>query len=254
VYNVLYKTEMSMRKARYGVDAPSVIAIFFILAGFYFFIAWACNYFMQESYPWFGTFFLWLFSISGIWWLVTAALMLRTSLHSKYLVAEKVVEGLELKGDESILDAGCGRGLYLITIAKKLTSGKAVGIDIWKNIDQTSNSLKNTLKNCSLEGVEDRVEVMTADMREIPFDDGIFNVVMSAMAVHNIKKNDERRKALNELARVLKPGGTLIILDFRFNREYLQVLKDLGWQDVELSEKNYQMMPPVRVLKGVKPQ
>ena len=90
------------------------------------------------------------------------------------------------------MDIGCGRGLMLIGAAKRLTTGKAVGIDLWKAEDQSNNKPDETIKNARLEGVADRIEVQTSDMRSLGFGDASFDVVVSHWAVHNVS---ERRIA-----------------------------------------------------------
>src|SRR5205823_1073831 len=111
------------------------------------------------------------------------------------------------RGDERVLDVGCGHGLMLLGAAKRLTSGRATGIDIWSREDQKANSAEATLENARREGVADRVELLTADAREIPFPDGSFDVVISSFAIHNIYDRAQRGRAIREIARVLKPGG-----------------------------------------------
>jgi cyclopropane fatty-acyl-phospholipid synthase-like methyltransferase len=44
-----------------------------------------------------------------------------------------------LRGDETVLDVGYGRGLHLIGAAKRLTTGKAPGVDIWQAEDLSGN-------------------------------------------------------------------------------------------------------------------
>ncbi len=66
-----------------------------------------------------------------------------------------------------------------------------------------------------IEGVADKVEVHTGDARKLPFDDASFDVVLSSMALHNIYNAGERQTAVREIARVLKSGGRVLILDVR---------------------------------------
>ena len=70
-----------------------------------------------------------------------------------------------------------------------------------------------TLANAAAAGVADRVEVHTADMTALPFADDSFDVVTSAMAIHNIHSPEGRYRALDEAMRVLRPGGQLLIAD-----------------------------------------
>ena len=65
-----------------------------------------------------------------------------------------------------MLDVGCGHGLMLIGAAKRLSSGRAIGIDIWQDVDQANNSAAATRRNAELEGVS--VAVRDGDARRIP--------------------------------------------------------------------------------------
>lgn len=66
------------------------------------------------------------------------------------------------------MDVGCGHGLLLNGIAKRLKSGKAFGLDLWSNEDQAANSREATLRNAKLEGVASKVEIHDGDMRSMP--------------------------------------------------------------------------------------
>src|SRR5258706_319927 len=79
-----------------------------------------------------------------------------------------------------------------------------------------------------IEGVADKVEVHTGDARKLPFDDASFNVVLSSMALHNIYNAGERQTAVREIARVLKSGGRVLIVDVRHTRQYAATLRDAG--------------------------
>src|SRR5437660_1447109 len=80
---------------------------------------------------------------------------------------------------EAVLDVGCGRGLLLNAAARRLTTGKAVGVDLWQNADLSNNRPEATLENARLEGVADRVQVKDGDARQLPFADAVFDVVVS---------------------------------------------------------------------------
>ena len=105
---------------------------------------------------------------------------------SKKRVCDRLVAALALSGNESVLDAGCGRGLALISCAKKLTTGKAIGIDLWDAKDLSNNNPDATRANAAMEGVSDRVEVETGDITGLPFSDASFDVVISMTVIHNI--------------------------------------------------------------------
>ena len=137
------------------------------------------------------------------------------------------------RGDERVLDVGCGLGVMLIGAAKRLKTGTAVGIDIWQTEDLSGNSPDAALENAQREGVADRVAVRTADMRQIPFPDGHFDVIVSNAAIHNLSRAQERAAAVREIARVLKPGGCCILADVRHEGEYAGVLRENGVSDLK---------------------
>ena len=149
-----------------------------------------------------------------------AAWMVWESKFGKIKRRERLLGRLDWTGTERVLDVGCGRGLMLIGAAKRLTTGRATGIDIWQAEDLTGNKPEATLENARREGVADRVEVTTADMRKIPFPDGTFDVAVSSAAVHNLYAAADREQAIAEVARVLKPGGRAVIDDIRHLGEY----------------------------------
>src|SRR5258707_710317 len=144
---------------------------------------------------------------------LSAASYVYTTRRGKFQVWANILLRLELRGDEQLLDLGCGRGAVLLMAASLLERGKATGIDVWKEAEQSGNALSVTEHNAALEGVAGRVALHTADMRQLPFSDGFFDLVVSSMAIHNIPNAEGRRQAIHEAVRVLKPGGRLVIVD-----------------------------------------
>jgi arsenite methyltransferase len=142
---------------------------------------------------------------------------------------------LPWNGSENVLDIGCGRGLLPIGAAQRLTTGKDVGVDIWSNVDLSANRPEATLENARRAGVADRVEVQDADVRKLPFADASFDVVISSLVLHNIPSRQGRQQAVREIARVLKPGGRIAILDLRHTRDYVDVLRERGLADARRS-------------------
>jgi len=85
-----------------------------------------------------------------------------------------------------------------------------------------------TRRNATIEGVLERVAIETGDMRSLPFADGSFDLVLSSLAIHNIRTRLDRAKAVAEGWRVLKPGGRLLIADIRSTALYAKTLDALG--------------------------
>jgi arsenite methyltransferase len=157
---------------------------------------------------------------------------LYTTRRGKFVVWADLLDRLGLRGDERILDMGCGRGAVLMLAAQHLTTGRAVGVDLWRSVDQSGNSAEATQRNATLEGVADRVELHTADMTALPFADNSFDLVVSSLAIHNISGAAGREKAISEAVRVLRPGGRLVIADIRATGQHEAQLAKIGMNDV----------------------
>ena len=165
---------------------------------------------------------------AGLACLGMALWMIWSSKFGKLRERERLLGTLAWRGDEEVLDVGCGRGLMLVGAAKRLGTGRAVGVDLWRVEDLGGNSPEAALANAAAEGVGGRVRVETADMCALPFPDASFDVVLSRAAIHNLAAAGSRGRALDEIARVLKPGGTALLADIRHLDEYAAVLQGKG--------------------------
>src|SRR5262249_40376198 len=148
-----------------------------------------------------------IFLISGLFLLLCAAGYLYSTRRGKFQVWAEILMHLHLRGDEQVLDLGCGRGAVLLMVAKLLPAGQASGVDLWKPVDQSGNALATTQRNAELEGVSERVTLYRADMQRLPFAENSFDLLLSSLALHNIASVAGREQALAEAMRVLKPGG-----------------------------------------------
>jgi ubiquinone/menaquinone biosynthesis C-methylase UbiE len=170
--------------------------------------------------------------LGGLLLLQTTSRYLYSTRRGKFRVWAELLAGLELRGDEHALDIGCGRGAILGMLAKTLPRGRAVGLDLWRSEDQSGNRPAATRRNLEVEGVRNRCELVTADMRAVPFADSTFDLVVSNLAIHNIKDREGRRHAIDEAVRVLRPGGRLLIADLTWTKAYARRLRELGIENV----------------------
>jgi ubiquinone/menaquinone biosynthesis C-methylase UbiE len=131
-------------------------------------------------------------------------------------------------GSETVLDVGCGCGLMLVGAARRLKTGQAVGIDLWRAEDQADNSPEAAQANARLEGVSDRIRIDTGDARQLPYPVGSSDAVLSHWVVHNLPDANDRRRALDEMLRVLRPGGVLVLADIANIGEYRTYLSSKG--------------------------
>ncbi len=206
------------RRGSYGIDAPYWVAVFAVVIA-----ANVVNAALSGK--------LWPF-VPVVFLSACAGSCFYTTLRGKFVVWADLLDRLGLRGDERILDMGCGRGAVLLLAAQHLTTGRAVGVDLWRSWDQSGNAAEATRRNAFAEGVADRVELHTADMMALPLADDSFDLVVSSLAIHNISGRARREKALEEAVRVLRPGGRLLIADIWATRQYQAHLAKLGMSDV----------------------
>jgi arsenite methyltransferase len=178
--------------------------------------------------------------IVGVGLAAVTAGSLYSTRRGKFKVWANLLDEMNLRGDEHILDIGCGRGAVLLLAAGRVPDGRAVGADIWRLRDQAGNSRLAAERNALLEGVSDRVELVYADARDLPFDPDSFDVVVSNLTIHNIGGDAGRHHALREAVRVLRPSGQLHIIDF-FARRYVEPLHAAGCEEVTVRRLGWQM-------------
>lgn len=221
-----------MKKPDYGIDAPGLATGFLVGGVFTFALALALWQF-GGGRTW-SVLATAVFAFLGIYLSGMGCLMVVWSKIIKLKTRETMLDDIAWRGDERVLDVGCGRGLMLIGAAKRLKSGKSVGIDIWQAKDQSANGPQGALENARLEGVSHLIEIETGDARALPFADNSFDVVMSHWVVHNLNSEAERTLALGEMARVLRFGGNLILADIEHRDAYMATLQQLGLMECRI--------------------
>jgi arsenite methyltransferase len=238
-------------RASYGIDAPGVVRSLAMGGGVGLAATVAVLRAMPPG-PLRRAVLAWT-TFSGASSLVTAAYMLWGSKVGKLREAERLLDLLELRGDEQVLDVGCGRGLLLVRAARRLNGGRVTGVDLWRAEDLTGNTREAALANARAEGVTERIAVLDGDARALPMPDASFDAVVSSLVLHNITHSPDRRHALGEIVRVLRPGGRVALIDIRHTREYAHELASAGICDVSRSRPHLSIYPPVRVVIGCKP-
>ena len=182
-----------------------------------------------------------------------AGVMIYSSKVGKIRVRDRLLEGLRLRGDEDVLDLGCGSGLMLLGAAERAPAGTATGVDLWRSRDQAGSSSAQCLANARRLGVADRVRLVDGDMTDLPFPDNSFDLVLAGLSVHNLHPSSRREKAILEAVRVLRPGGRIALVDISGTKTYLSVLVGAGMRHPRRSRVAAGIFPPARVVTASAP-
>ena len=185
--------------------------------------------------------------------LIVGGAMVYSSRIGKVRVRDRVLERLSLRGDEDVLDLGCGSGLMLLGAAARVPAGTATGIDLWRWRDQAGSTRQQCLRNAALLGVENRITLVDGDITGLPFPDASFDVVLASLAIHNLHPNERRDRCLAEAGRVLRPGGRLAIVDIAATAQFARSAGVAGLVDVHRSGFVLGIVPLARVVTARQP-
>src|SRR6266699_7257588 len=112
----------------------------------------------------------------------------------------------QLQSGEQVLDVGCGTGTLAMEVARRVGStGRVAGVD------PSTQQIARARAKAARRHVP--IDFQIGVIEHLAFPDQTFNVVLSTLMMHHLPA-DVKRQGLAEIARVLKPGGRLIIADF----------------------------------------
>lgn len=235
-----------MERANYGIDSSRTVLLFISLAilglvtsiSAFFTVGW-------EGIQ--GKVFIIVGFIQMLTFTIMSTWMIYSSLYGKMIVAERVIDyDVKLQGTESVLDCGCGNGLYMIEIAKRLTTGTCTGVD------QLNKNTIHLMKNIQREGVFDRCNFVESNLESLPFEDQSFDIVISSFTLHRYPNLEDRANLMNEMIRVCRPGGKIVLLDLASTSYYVTWLQEWNVEHVERLGPSFRMFPPVYIVKGMK--
>jgi SAM-dependent methyltransferase len=183
---------------------------------------------------------------------VTAALYWSSKL-GKTREMTKIVDNIPWGGGEVVLDLGCGRGLATTLSARKLQSGYSIGVDMWSKARVSGNDPLSVIANATSQKLEGRVSPVKGSSMSLPLADGSVDVILSGVAIHHLVPRRQREALFVEMARVLKEGGRVGILDAGNGFEYSQLLDRTGLRDIEVHRLRFSSFPPFHVVLARKP-
>ena len=116
-----------------------------------------------------------------------------------------------LQPGDAVLDVGCGTGTLAMEVARRVgRAGRVAGVD--PGTQQIARARAKAARR------HVPIEFQIGVIEQLPFPDQTFDVVFSTLMMHHLPAS-LKRQGLAEIARVLKPGGRLVIADFKRKQE-----------------------------------
>ncbi|GAA1959376.1 class I SAM-dependent methyltransferase [Microbacterium deminutum] len=213
-------------RGKYGIDAPWVPWLWLGIGAVGVALAVFCQ---TWGTGWWVVVTTWYFVVLAVLGFIGAALFWHASLRGKFVIWNRMLRRTVLPDRARVLDLGCGHAAVAIMVAQRFPTATVTGIDLWRSIDQSGNSIEAARRNVELNRVGDRVKLDTGDMTKLPYTDGSFDLVTASLSIHNIPTPEGRREAIREAVRVLAPRGRILVADIQRIREYEAELRALGF-------------------------
>ena len=168
---------------------------------------------------------------------------------------EETIRQAAIPTSAIVLDVGCGTGtLALLAKAQVGERGKVYGIDAAPEMIEVAQQKANQQKQS--------VDFRQGVIETLPFEDGMFDVVLSSMMIHHLP-DDLKRRGLAEVYRVLKPGGRLLIVDMQRPTNFIQhismavmfhggmktgiqdfspIMKQIGYTNIQINNAQWKLL------------
>ncbi len=147
---------------------------------------------------------------------------------------EKIVNSVEIKDSNKVLDVGCATGVFLQLLKRKYPKACVVGIDPDK---QSLGIARRRLNKFS------HVELIEGFGEALPFEKESFDIVFSTLVFHHMS-TDIKQKCITEIYRILKKGGKLVIVDFGSTKHLWFYKYVTFWEPFEHVKGNLQGLIP----------
>ncbi len=116
-----------------------------------------------------------------------------------------LIEWLTLRGDETVIDVGSGTGFFALPLAKKLSGGSVIGVDV-------SPRMRDLLAAKAADQGQANITELATDGATIALSDAVADIVLIANVWHEIT---DAGVLGWELRRLIKPNGRLVIVDWK---------------------------------------
>lgn len=126
----------------------------------------------------------------------------------EFINPEKILDQLDLKEDMIACEFGCGSGIFSIALAKRLKKGKVYGLDILEE------KLLVFKERASLEGISN-IETILTNIEKIGGSKLGDNSLDLVLVPNVLFQNEDKRVIIEEVKRITKPGGEILILDWK---------------------------------------
>ena len=176
------------------------------------------------------------------------------TLGREQALRQKIADLARLQPGEKVLDVGCGTGTLALVAKERVgKTGRVSGIDPSQQMIARA-SRKAAHRSLS-------IDFQVGLIEQLVFPDQSFDVVLSTFMMHHLP-DDLKHRGLREIARVLKPGGRLLVLDMKGPvgpwksniADQPGLMKDAGFSQVEMREASFSRFPLAFVLGRKSPQ
>lgn len=176
-----------------------------------------------------------LLAIIIILLVVIAGIYCNTLFRGRMIIWRKTLEWLNIRSDAKVAVLGLNYAGLFIDVAKELKApGEVTGVNVGDHrvLEQEKDRIKENK-------VADRTKLVDGDLLNLPLENREFDYVLSSFTFHRASPAINKGRAIQEAVRIMKPDGTLVIVDFGNIQEYRQILTNLGFNSIHIDPTGF---------------